>query len=67
MNSFTDAGLFLRPRKLRAPAGLGQLSLWRHRWVTRRQLLELTAAELADIGLTTSEQRAEGAKAFWRE
>lgn len=67
MNGFTDVRLFLRQQELLAPVGMGSLALWRLRWSTRRQLLELTAAQLADIGLTAAQQREEGLKAFWRE
>lgn len=66
MNGFTDVRLFLKQQELLEPAGLSYWALWRHRWATRRQLLELTAAELADVGLSAAQQREEGLKAFWR-
>ncbi|WP_263261912.1 DUF1127 domain-containing protein [Pseudomonas sp. RIT-PI-S] len=78
MNGFTDVRLFLKPQDLNMhgvdvtapakapPSGLSHWALLRHRWATRRQLLELDADQLADIGLTPQQQREEGLKPFWR-
>lgn len=76
MNGLSDVRLTIQPQELQqrtiktrlsAPPGLGFWGLLRHRWHTRRQLLELTADELRDIGITASQARAEGMKPFWRE
>ncbi|MBX2808038.1 MAG: DUF1127 domain-containing protein [Cellvibrionaceae bacterium] len=40
--------------------------LYRQRYRTRRQLLELSARQLDDIGLDLQQARAEGNKPFWR-
>ena len=40
--------------------------LWQHRARSRRALMRLEAHELADIGLTRREARAEAAKWVWR-
>ncbi|KQQ53792.1 hypothetical protein ASF84_18475 [Pseudomonas sp. Leaf127] len=45
----------------------GRWALYRHRWVSRRALLNLTDDELRDIGLDYSQARAEATKPFWRE
>jgi uncharacterized protein YjiS (DUF1127 family) len=45
---------------------ISQLSDWRWRARTRRQLAELDANGLKDIGLTLVDQRIECAKPFWR-
>jgi uncharacterized protein YjiS (DUF1127 family) len=66
MNGFTDVRLFLREQELTVATRPGRWVLWQRRWATRRQLLELTAAELADVGLSVNQQREEGLKAFWR-
>lgn len=39
--------------------------MWYRRWATRCQLLALGPAELADIGLTRSQQYQEARKPFW--
>lgn len=49
------------------PPGLSRWGLFWHRLHTRRQLLELTQAELGDIGLSRSDALAEGLKPFWRD
>ena len=48
-------------------------TLTRHRWSlfwcrrhTRKALLDLTAEQLRDIGLTAEQARQEGLKPFWR-
>ncbi|MFD2645825.1 DUF1127 domain-containing protein [Pseudomonas japonica] len=55
-----------REARLRAPRFIGTLRLWRHRWETRRALLELTPAQLKDIGLSRGDAVEEGLKPFWR-
>lgn len=45
----------------------GRWALYRHRWTSRRALLELTDDELRDIGLDYSQARREAAKPFWRD
>ncbi|WP_426150768.1 DUF1127 domain-containing protein [Pseudomonas sp. DC3000-4b1] len=75
MNGFTDVRIWLKDDRLTAAAGkvrpaslaLRGWALWRHRWETRRLLLELTDAELADVGLSRGQQWEEGTKPFWRE
>ena len=56
-----------RPRQaLSWPRLIATLALWRQRTRTRRGLAALTARELADIGLTRTQQRIECAKPFWQ-
>ncbi len=50
-----------------APAGMSRWALYRHRARSRRALLELTDAQLRDIGLDFQQARSEGMKPFWRE
>lgn len=50
-----------------APRGLGLLGLYQHRRSTRRALLNLSAEQLKDIGLSYEQARQEGLKPFWRE
>ena len=45
---------------------LAVLAVWRHRHRTRRHLALLDARELADLGLTHAQQRAEAGKWFWQ-
>jgi uncharacterized protein YjiS (DUF1127 family) len=66
MNGFTDIALFLKQQAPQAPAGLGRWALFRHRWITRGHLRELSARELADVGLTQHQQYTEGLKPFWQ-
>ena len=47
-------------------AGLATLKLWHSRGRQRRHLARLTAAQLDDIGISTSEAIAEAAKPMWR-
>jgi uncharacterized protein YjiS (DUF1127 family) len=52
-------------------AGLLQSALvllagWRQRSRTRRHLAALDRRELADLGLTRAQQRAEASKWFWQ-
>jgi uncharacterized protein YjiS (DUF1127 family) len=49
------------------PAGMSRWALYRHRSQSRRALLELTDAQLRDIGLDFQQARTEGMKPFWRE
>lgn len=51
---------FATPRRTKLSL-LSWLSLWR----TRRQLAELTDAQLRDIGLTRSEAEVETKRAYW--
>ncbi|WP_273820043.1 MULTISPECIES: DUF1127 domain-containing protein [Pseudomonas] len=81
MNGLSDVRLVLRDQELmtgqeragavscvapRAPE-LSRMGLFWHRLRTRKVLLELTADQLRDIGLTRSEALAEGLKPFWRD
>lgn len=50
----------------RAPSGLGRWALYWHRLRTRKALLELSAEELRDIGLSREQARTEGLRPFWR-
>ena len=43
----------------------GWLRLWRHRSIERRALLELTADQLADIGLTADAVHSEARRWPW--
>ncbi len=45
--------------------GLAQVSAWMRAARTRKQLLELTPAELKDLGLTSEAARAEACRPFW--
>lgn len=45
---------------------LAMRAAWRQRSRTRRHLALLDARELADLGLTRTEQRAEAGKWFWQ-
>ena len=42
-------------------------SLYRHRWTSRRVLLNLTETQLLDIGITAGQAMREGLKPFWRK
>lgn len=79
MNGLSDVRLALRSQELeagqRAEVGLprynppGEFSRWTLFWLrrrTRKVLLELTADQLRDIGLTAEQARQEGLKPFWR-
>jgi uncharacterized protein YjiS (DUF1127 family) len=46
---------------------MSRWALYRHRAHSRRALLELTDAQLRDIGLDFQQARTEGMKPFWRE
>lgn len=76
MNGLSDVRLKLhglelegeqRPQLTNAPAGMGRWELMLHRWRTRRQLLELTPAQLKDIGLSAADAQQEGLKPFWKD
>ena len=47
-------------------SALSMLAVWRHRSRTRQQFALLEARELADLGLTREQQRAEAGKWFWQ-
>ena len=75
MSGMSDVRLQLHPEELsreqrrelfNVPAGLGPWGLMAHRWSSRRALLELTAEQLRDVGLTPGQAREEGLKPFWR-
>lgn len=80
MNGLSDVRLPLRGQELEveqersaaptlpcsAPSGLSAWSLYWHRLRTRKALLELTAEQLRDVGLSREQARAEGLKPFWR-
>ena len=42
------------------------LRIWRQRQIQRRQLAELTARDLHDVGLSWSDVAYEAEKPFWR-
>jgi|GEM_PF-4481294 len=48
------------------PAVVATLVLWRACQRTRQHLSTLTDRELADVGLTRTQQRVECAKPFWQ-
>jgi uncharacterized protein YjiS (DUF1127 family) len=50
-----------------SPASMSLWALYRHRINSRRALLELTDAELRDIGLDFQQARIEAMKPFWRD
>jgi uncharacterized protein YjiS (DUF1127 family) len=49
------------------PRVTGKLRTWRRRARQRAELAQMSQAELHDIGLSSSEQRAEIGKPFWRK
>ncbi|MBI6684598.1 DUF1127 domain-containing protein [Pseudomonas viridiflava] len=49
------------------PTGMSRWALYRHRWTSRRALLELTDDQLRDIGIDFRQARVEAMKSFWRE
>lgn len=53
---------FAAARALAAPL----LRVWFHRATTRRQLRDLDARALADVGLTERERERECARWFWQ-
>ncbi|MHC6228045.1 DUF1127 domain-containing protein [Pseudomonas sp. X10] len=70
MNGLSDVRLQLQGEEqsqlYSAPVGLGLWGLMLHRWRTRRALLQLSDAQLRDVGLTWEQARGEGRKPFWR-
>ena len=70
MNGSSDVCLELRAEGEAAPhdapAGLSRWSLMLRRRRTRRELLELTAEQLRDIGLTREQAVEEGLRPFWK-
>ncbi|CAM3392247.1 hypothetical protein BZK31_20980 [Pseudomonas floridensis] len=82
MNGFSDVRLAFHSQELQesrptaskavhiapvcAPKGMSRWALYRHRWASRRALLELTDDQLRDIGIDFQQARSEGMKAFWR-
>lgn len=48
------------------PTVRATLAVWRCRNRTRHHLVQLDARELADVGLTRAQQRAEAGKWFWQ-
>lgn len=80
MNGLSEVRLTLRSQELLeelapsirmscSPASSAFASRWsvfRHRWVTRKTLLDLDADQLRDIGISREQARAEGLKPFWR-
>lgn len=77
MNGLSDVRLALYSQELsegratvtrtaNAPK-LSRWALYRHRWTSRKVLLNLTDNELLDIGLTAGQAMREGMKPFWRE
>ncbi|MBA1231318.1 DUF1127 domain-containing protein [Pseudomonas viridiflava] len=82
MNGFSDVRLAfysqeldeVQPSAIKAaaadqacvPKGMSRWALYRHRWTSRRALLELTDDQLRDIGIDFQQARAEAMKAFWR-
>ncbi|MDB6142333.1 MAG: putative conserved small protein [Pseudomonas sp.] len=76
MNGMSDVRLILRSQELEngraisiqmsCPPNLSRWGVWRHRWITRKALVELTKDQLRDIGITHEQARVEGLKPFWR-
>ncbi|KAA0950646.1 MULTISPECIES: DUF1127 domain-containing protein [unclassified Pseudomonas] len=80
MNGLSDVRLALHSQELaagqeratgvcirrNAPSFLSRWALFWHRRHTRKALLELTAEQLRDIGLSPGQARREGLKPFWR-
>ncbi|MDU8358817.1 DUF1127 domain-containing protein [Pseudomonas syringae group sp. J309-1] len=77
MNGLSDVRLALYSQELssgkavvaKTASGpkLGRWALYRHRWMSRRGLLNLTEEQLRDIGLSSAQAMHEGLKPFWRE
>ncbi|MBT9572856.1 MAG: DUF1127 domain-containing protein [Pseudomonas umsongensis] len=80
MNGLSDVRLTLHSQELTAGQDHGareadmrgapsDLKRWDRFWRrlhTRKALLELTPAQLKDVGLTREQAREEGLKPFWR-
>ncbi|KPC25348.1 Uncharacterized protein ABJ99_2496 [Pseudomonas syringae pv. cilantro] len=56
----------VRPEQADALKEMSRWALYRHRWTSRRTLLDLTDDQLRDIGLDFQQARAEAMKPFWR-
>ncbi|WP_249583180.1 DUF1127 domain-containing protein [Pseudomonas viridiflava] len=83
MNGFSDVRLAFHSQELNesqpvvftavqnnrvcVPTGMNRWALYRHRWTSRRALLELTDDQLRDIGIDFRQARVEAMKSFWRE
>ncbi len=83
MNGFSDVRLAIHSQELNesqpvvftavqnnrvcVPTGVSRWALYRHRWTSRRALLELTDDQLRDIGIDFRQDRVEAMKTFWRE
>ena len=83
MNGFSDVRLAFHSQELNesqpvmfkavqsnrvcVPTGMSRWALYRHRWISRRALLELTDDQLRDIGIDFRQARVEAMKSFWRE
>lgn len=81
MNGFSDVRLMLHSQELdnslstaikavhadqSMPAGMSRWARYRHRWTSRRALLQMTDDELRDVGLDAWQARAEAMKPFWK-
>jgi uncharacterized protein YjiS (DUF1127 family) len=56
-----------KPRFAALPQSIPAIpAVWRRRSRTRRHLALLDTRELADLGLTRAQQRAEAGKWFWQ-
>lgn len=71
MNGMSGIRLILRSEQatsiqMSCPPNLSRWGVLHHRWITRKALLELSADQLRDIGITRQQARAEGLKPFWR-
>lgn len=74
MDGISDVRLALRSQELEAeqertitaPTDNRWGLFWRRRH-TRKALLDLTTAQLRDVGLTAEQARHEGLKSFWRD
>jgi uncharacterized protein YjiS (DUF1127 family) len=77
MNGLSDVRLILHSQELHegrapcvqtgCPPGLSRWGVFRHRWVTRKALLDLDAKQLRDVGISLEQARTEGLKPFWRD
>ena len=83
MNGFSDVRLAFHSQELNesqpvmfkavqnnrvcVPTGMSRWALYRHRWISRRALLDLTDDQLRDIGIDFRQARVEAMKSFWRE
>ncbi|WLH79226.1 DUF1127 domain-containing protein [Pseudomonas sp. FP2335] len=74
MSGMSDVRLALHSQELEAEQGRtlsapanSRWSLFWHRSHTRKALLDMTAEQLRDIGLSAEQARQEGVKPFWRK